>query len=118
MTEDLYRCASCGSVQIEKFSDDHWVCRSCGLATRGRPTQSFTEHLKDVFKAITLAKVMFPHLTQKQLTFRVGFHLHRVQEHPVNRDGFCEICHVDYSKLTPEEFKEKTGGYDKAKWIQ
>lgn len=118
MTEEVYRCQDCGSDDIEKFSDVYWLCKKCGLGTKGKPTQSFKDHLNEVAKAIELAKMMFPELTKKQLSFRVKFHFHRVQKHPENKHGYCEICQINYQKLTAEEFKEKTGGYTKEKWFE
>jgi DNA-directed RNA polymerase subunit RPC12/RpoP len=119
MTEEIYRCHGCGAEEnsIEKFSDTNWICKRCGLGTKGKPTGTLLEHLKELEKAVRLAIIMFPNLTRKQLTFRVGFHLHRTQEHPERRDGYCEVCNISYSKLSAEEFREKTGGYTKEKWL-
>ena len=118
MSKEVYRCQLCGSEDIEKFSDNNWLCKNCGLGTRGKPNQSFKEHLDFVAKAITLARVMFPNISEQQLSFRVQFHFHRTEMHPENKDGYCEVCQIDYSKLSAEEFNEKTGGYTKEKWIK
>ncbi len=117
MTEEVYSCQGCGSTEIEKISDTNWLCKNCGFGTKGKPTQSFTEHINDVAKAVTLAEVMFPDITKEQRAFRVQFHLHRTEKHPENRDGYCEVCMISYSKLSAQDFTEKTGGYTKEKWF-
>ena len=117
MTEQDYVCQLCGSDQIEKFSDFNWLCKNCGLGTNGKPAMSFEKHLKDVATAVSLAELMFPHLTKIQLTFRVQFHLHRTENHPEIKDGYCEVCMINYSKLSKEDFFEKTGVYNKERWI-
>jgi len=118
MTEEVTICQLCGGEDIEKFSDTNWICRTCGLGSRGKPTESLKKHLDGVKKAVALAEVMFPDITEKQRSFRVQFHLHRTENHPENKHGYCEVCQESFSKFSAKEFKEKTGGYSKEHWFK
>lgn len=89
-------CALCGGSNIEKFSEDHFTCRDCGLGYRGKP-HSITEHLKFLKNAVILAKLMFPNLTNKELGAKVQSTLHKVEKHPLDKRGYCEYCQRSFT---------------------
>lgn len=88
-------CALCGGDNIEKFSDTNFLCRDCGLGTDGK-AKNFDEHLEFLKKSVKLAKMMFPEMTPEELSNKVQTTLHKVENHPVRQDGYCEFCDKKY----------------------
>jgi len=91
----MVSCDFCGGTNIEKFSENHYLCRDCGLGTDGK-AKNFSEHIEFLKKSVLLAKKMFPKLTTEELVDKVQRTLHRVENHPLRQDGFCEYCNIKY----------------------
>lgn len=96
-------CNFCGGKNIEKFSENHYLCRDCGFGTDGKAKwKNFSEHIEFLKKSVILAKKMFPTLTNEQLADKIQKTLHKVESHPLRRDGFCEYCNVKYEVVKNE----------------
>ncbi len=88
-------CAFCGS-KVEKISEDHYNCPTCGFGWNGKMGGNMGEHLQKIINLTKYLMVQFPNKTQAEYVDMVTEKLHAIENHPVDRDGYCEYCHVRY----------------------
>jgi len=110
-------CSMCGA-QLEKV-DEALICKSCGFGfkkgTNGKIPDMDTI-LANNMRELKMLRLLFPKASADQLVNLHQFHEHRVKKHPTTKDGYCEFCERDWSKLSDSEFFEQLG-YQKSKWF-
>jgi ribosomal protein L37AE/L43A len=114
----LNNCSFCGSDQLEKISEKHIVCKNCGFGfgnTGKENPENMAKYVQQMATQLRLQRILFPTDTDKQAILRFSFHMHRIEKHPVTRDGFCEFCDRNWNTMSKKELKEQLG-YNKEKW--
>lgn len=100
MNQDLKTCDFCHKKTVEELSPNHFTCSNCGFGykegTAGKP--DIETHLEFLKKAVMTAKILRPDLNPEQLAEYVQRALHKVEKHPLNKDNYCEYCHVSYKQ--------------------
>ena len=87
-------CPICKSKDIEKFSDNHSMCRNCGVGTSGKLQINRKNYLAYITKNIMLVKQKHPELSPDEVARETSRVLHKMEKHPVRKDGYCEYCEV------------------------
>lgn len=90
------KCQLCGN-ELEKLGKNHFSCRRCGLGTDGKATD-LKSHLKFLKKAVILAKVIKPNLSNSELTDFVQGTLHKVEHHPLDKHDYCIYCNKSFKE--------------------
>jgi len=88
-------CAFCGS-KLEKIAEDHYNCPTCGFGWNGKKGESMGEHLQKIVNLTKYLMVQFPNKTQREYVDMVTEKLHAIENHPVDKHGYCEYCSVRY----------------------
>ena len=88
-------CAFCNQESLEKISEKEYICINCGFGWNGIEGD-IDSHLKDIVRIVKFTKLQNPNLNNDEITELVTEKLHKIENHPVRQDGYCEYCEVKY----------------------
>lgn len=97
MIAQYQKCALCDSTDIEKHSESHYTCKTCGLGTNGKPA-NLENHFKFIQNVAISTKLFYPELSKEKLVDKVQDTLHKVEKHPLDDRGFCQYCDKSFDK--------------------
>lgn len=92
----MLECAFCGNANVEKITDEHYNCSICGFGWNGKQPANMSKHLQRIINLTKYLIVQNPTKSRDEITNIVMEKLHAIENHPVDKFGYCEYCNTRF----------------------